>query len=96
MLISYSVDTDMLLSTRVTRRKHGTVFDAVLSSIRTGMTMTITTLIVVIVAMIFSKSLILKEIMFIVFIGLMVDIINTWIQNVGLIRWYYKKKKNED
>ncbi len=96
MLISYSVDTDVLLSTRVTKRKQGTVFDAVLSSMRTGLTMTITTLIVVIVAMIFAKSLILREIMFIVLIGLFIDLINTWIQNTGLIRWYYKAKKNED
>ena len=58
--------------------------------------MTLTTLTVVTVAMFFAKSLILREIMFIIIIGLLVDIINTWIQNVGLIRWYYKKKKNED
>jgi len=96
MLISYSVDSNLLLSTRVTKRRQGTIFDAVLSSMRTGLTMTITTLIVVSVAMIFAKSLILREIMFIVFIGLCVDLINTWIQNTGLIRWYYKKKKNED
>lgn len=96
MLISYSVDTDILLSTRVTKRKQGTVFDAVLSSMRTGMTMTLTTLTVVTIALIFAKSLVLREIMFIVLIGLLVDIVNTWIQNAGLIRWYYKKKKNED
>jgi preprotein translocase subunit SecF len=96
MLISYSVDTDMLLSTRVTRRKHGTVFDAVLRSMRTGMIMTLTTLLVVTIGMIFSNSLVLRQIMFIIFIGLTIDIINTWLQNAGLIRWYYKKKKNED
>jgi len=95
MLISYSVDTDVLLSTRVTKRKKGTVFDAVLSSMRTGMTMTLTTLFVVSAALIFSTSLVLKEIMFIVLIGLLVDIINTWIQNAGLIRLYYQKKENE-
>ncbi len=95
MLISYSVDTDVLLSTRVTRRKRGSVFDAVLSSMRTGMTMTLTTLFVVSAALIFSTSLVLKEIMFIVLIGLLVDIINTWAQNAGLIRIYYQRKKNE-
>lgn len=96
MLISYSVDTDILLSSRVTKRKHGTVFEAILSSLRTGMTMTLTTLLVVSIGLIFAQSPVLKEIMFIVFIGLLVDIINTWVQNVGLIRWYYKAKKNED
>jgi len=90
MLISYSVDTDVLLSTRVLRRKQNTVFEAVLSSVRTGMTMLLTTLAAVTVGLIFAKSPVLREIMLIVFIGLIVDVFNTYIQNVSLIRWYLK------
>jgi len=90
MLISYSVDTDVLLSTRVLRRKQSTIFEAVMSSVKTGMTMTLTTLLAVTAALIFTNSPVLREIMLIVFIGLIVDIINTYIQNVGLIRWYLK------
>ncbi|MFH1849643.1 MAG: protein translocase subunit SecF [archaeon] len=88
MLIGYSVDTDILLSTKVLKRKEGTVSERVYSAMKTGMTMTMTTIAAVTVGLIFSKSAVLQQIMTILLIGLIVDIINTWIQNVGIIRWY--------
>jgi len=90
MLISYSVDTDVLLSTRVLRRKNQSIFEAVLSSVNTGLTMLLATLAAVTIGLIFSQAPVLKEIMLIVFIGLIIDIFNTYIQNVGIIRWYLK------
>jgi len=95
MLIGYSVDTDILLSTRVLKRKEGTVLDGILSAMRTGMTMSITTMIAVLVALVFAQSVILKQIMIILFIGLLVDLPNTWIQNAGILRWYLERKKKE-
>lgn len=98
MLVGYSVDTDMLLTTRLLKRKEGTVFDRVISSVKTGMTMTVTTMGALIVAIIFVQSAVIKQILIIVLIGLFVDIINTWIQNVGILRYYIERKskvKNE-
>ncbi|GAF71428.1 unnamed protein product, partial [marine sediment metagenome] len=96
MLIGYSVDTDILLSTRVLKRKGGTVLDGILSAMKTGLTMSITTLIAMSVALIFAQSLILKQIMIILLIGLLVDLPNTWIQNAGILRLHLEKKpKNE-
>lgn len=92
MLIGYSVDTDMLLSTRVLKRKEGTVFERVLSSLKTGMLMNITTLSAVAVALIFTDSEVIRQIMLILLVGLFVDIINTWLQNVGILRYYLEKK----
>lgn len=92
MLIGYSVDTDILLTSRVLRRKEGTVLDAVYSAIGTGLTMTITAIIAVVVGLIFAQSDVLKQIMIIVLIGLLFDIINTWIQNTALLRWYLEKR----
>ena len=94
MLIGYSVDTDILLSTRVLKRKEGTVMDRVYSSMKTGLTMSATTLSAVLVALIFVQSEIVKQIMIILFIGLLVDLIMTWIQNVGILRIYLEKKRN--
>lgn len=88
MLVGYSVDTDILLSTRVLKRKEGTVMDGVYRAMKTGLTMTITTIVAVTVGLIVSQSEVLIQIMTIVLIGLLVDLINTWIQNVGLLRWY--------
>lgn len=98
MLIGYSVDTDILLTVRVLKRKEGTVMDRIFSSIKTGMTETATAIVAVGVAMLVTQSEVIKEIMLILLIGLAADIINTWIQNVGLLRIYLerKEKKNQN
>ncbi|MBI2657162.1 protein translocase subunit SecF [Candidatus Woesearchaeota archaeon] len=92
MLIGYSVDTDILLTVRVLKRKEGTVMDRVISSLKTGMTMTITAIISVIVALLVTQSEVIRQIMLILLIGLAADIFNTWIQNVGLLRIYVERK----
>lgn len=91
MLIGYSVDTDILLTTRMLKRKEGSLNERIMEAMKTGLTMTITTLTVVTLALIFSQSNTIQQIMLILFIGLFVDIINTWIQNVGILRWYLDK-----
>ena len=92
MLIGYSVDTDILLTVRVLKRKEGTVMDRIISSIKTGMTETMTAIVAVTVAMIVTQSGVIRQIMLILLIGLFADILNTWIQNVGLLRIYVEKK----
>ena len=96
MLIGYSVDTDILLSTRVLKRKTGTILDGILNAMRTGLTMSITTLIAILIALIFAQSLILKQIMIILLIGLLVDLPNTWIQNAGILRWFAERKMKHE
>ena len=93
MLIGYSVDTDILLSTRVLKRTEGTVFERILGAMRTGLIMSGTTITAFIVVLLFTQSEVLKQIMLILLIGLLVDLINTWLQNAGIIRWYAEKKK---
>ncbi|MCF7866860.1 hypothetical protein K9L67_01450 [Candidatus Woesearchaeota archaeon] len=102
MLIGYSVDTDILLSSRVLKNKEGTVYTRVINSMKTGMTMTLTTMAAVIVTLVIATLNTIPElieIMTIILIGLLADIINTWLQNAGILRWYMEKKgakiKNE-
>ena len=92
MLIGYSVDTDILLTVRVLKRKEGTVMDRIISSIKTGMTETLTAIVAVTVAMLVTQSEVIRQIMLILLIGLIADIFNTWIQNVGLVRLYVGRK----
>ncbi len=101
MLIGYSVDTDILLSTRLLKRKEGTEMDRIIGAFKTGITMTLTTLVAVTVAIIFTESEVIHQIMTILLIGLIIDLINTWIQNVGILRLYLERKhkkpaKNEE
>ena len=93
MLIGYSVDTDMLLSTRVLKRKEGSIFERVISSLKTGLLMSLTTLSAVIIALLFTQSEVIKQIMLILLVGLLVDLINTWLQNVGILRYYLEKRQ---
>lgn len=95
MIIGYSVDTDILLTTRVLKRTEGTVFDRVINAMKTGMTMTMTSIVAVAVAFIFTQSETLKQIMLILLIGLIFDILNTWIQNVGILRIYMERKSKK-
>jgi preprotein translocase subunit SecF len=92
MLIGYSVDTDILLSTKVLKRKDGTVMERIMNAMKTGLMMNATTVSAIIVALIFAQSEVIKQIMTILLIGLLVDLINTWIQNVGILRLYLEKK----
>lgn len=92
MLIGYSVDTDILLTTRVLKRKEGTVFERIVGSMKTGMTMSITSFIAALLAYIFTSSDVIKQIMIIIVIGLFFDMLNTWIQNTGILRWHLERK----
>lgn len=96
MLIGYSVDTDILLTTKVVKAKDGDMFSNILRAMKTGMTMTLTTLVAVTVALIVAESPQLIQIMTIILIGLIVDIINTWIQNVAIIRFYLERRDKGD
>jgi len=94
MLIGYSVDTDILLTNRILK-KEGPINSKIYSSFKTGMTMTLTSLIAFSVALIIVSSFspVLTQIFTILVIGLVFDIINTWITNVSLLKWYFGGKK---
>ncbi|HLC64888.1 MAG TPA: hypothetical protein VJI46_02055 [Candidatus Nanoarchaeia archaeon] len=92
MLIGYSVNTDILLTTRVLKRKETTENERIYSSIKTGFMTAGTTMAAVTVGLLVTDSEVIRQIMIIIFIGLIVDMFNTWIQNVGLLRWYLEKK----
>lgn len=95
MLIGYSVDTDILLTTRLLKRREPGIEERHKSSIKTGLTETITSLVAVLIAYFIVSSPILKEIFLIISIGLLVDMFGTWIQNASILRLYcYKKNIN--
>ena len=95
MLIGYSIDTDMLLTSRVLKRKEGTEIEKIIGAVKTGLTMTLTPIAAVVVSLIFIESEIVKQIMLILLIGLFVDMIMTWIQNVGIIRLYLEHQRKK-
>lgn len=97
MLIGYSVDTDILLTNRVLKREKP-INERFYSALKTGMTMTLTSLFAMLIALFVVKSFssILTKIFLVLVIGLGFDIINTWITNVSILKWYVKKKEGSN
>ncbi|MDP3917453.1 MAG: hypothetical protein Q8Q42_04185 [Nanoarchaeota archaeon] len=93
LLIGYSIDTDVLLTTRILKNKEETIMEGLISSMKTGLTMTITTLSALTVAYFVSTSLVLKQMFIIVIIGLLVDIILTYMLNAPMLILYAKKHR---
>ena len=94
LLVGYSVDTDVLLTTRVLKGREGTVWERIVSSIKTGLTMTITTLVTMIVGYTFTNSLVLRQMFSVIFIGLVIDVISTYFMNAGILKWYVTRREN--
>lgn len=90
MLIGYSVDSDLLLNTHVLRR-HGDFYESTARAMRTGVTMTTTAIIAMLVmtsvATLFAIPL-LPAVGLVLVFGLLADLMNTYLLNVSLLRWY--------
>ncbi|MGV8151756.1 MAG: MMPL family transporter [Candidatus Nanoarchaeia archaeon] len=98
MLIGYSVDTDILLTTRAIKHKAPPNLNRrIFNAFKTGIIMTGTALAAVVPAFFISSNLpdSFKQIFLILALGLFADIFNTWFTNAGIIKWYAKKHKIE-
>lgn len=93
LIIGYSIDTDVLLTTKLIKRKIGTMYERFAQSVKTGLTMTVTSIAAVFVGYLFSAASVLKEIFLIIFIALIIDIITTYIGNGSILIWYIRNKK---
>jgi preprotein translocase subunit SecF len=93
MLIGYSVDSDILLTNRVLKRQ-GKLNDKLMGAFHTGIIMTSTTFAATTALFVvswFGSVQILMEISAVLLIGLVADIFNTWLTNVGILKWYVLK-----
>ncbi|AHL23002.1 protein translocase subunit SecF [Thermococcus nautili] len=88
MLIGYTVDSNILLTTKLTRRKEDTIEEAYLSAVSTGFTMSTTTLGALFMLWLISTSPTIDNIAIVLIFGLLADFMNTWIFNAGVLRWY--------
>ncbi len=98
MLIGYSVDTDILLTTRVLKRREGTINERAIDAMKTGFTMAaaaitsmITLYLVVIFFMPFAHTL--SQIASVLIIGLVADVLATWLMNLGVLRLYMEARR---
>jgi preprotein translocase subunit SecF len=91
MLIGFSLDTDILLTIRVLKRKEHSVAERAFDSMKTGMTMSFSTMVAFFalfaLALITHES-IYSEISIVVIAGLFGDLIATWAFNAVMIISY--------
>jgi preprotein translocase subunit SecF len=92
MLIGYSVDSDIMLTTRLLKR-HGSE-NRLLNAFKTGITMTVTSIVAITAALVITQgfSEVLKQIFIVLLIGLIFDILNTWITNTSILKWYLESR----
>ncbi|SEW22369.1 protein translocase subunit SecF [Halobacterium jilantaiense] len=90
MLIGYSVDSDILLNNHVLRRS-GDFWESVDRAMKTGVTMTVTSIaamaVMTVASYIFGIKL-MSAIGIVLVMGLTTDLMNTYMLNVTLLRWY--------
>ena len=98
MLIGYSVDTDILLTTRVLKRREGTINERALDAMKTGFTMAAAAIgsmvaLYLAVRFLMPYAQILEQIAAVLIIGLIADVLATWLMNLGILRWYMEVRK---
>ena len=103
MLIGYSVDTDILLTTRLLKRREGTVEERAKNAMYTGLTMSFAAIAAMAILFIVTKILMpeattLSNISAVLVIGLIGDILSTWLMNLGILKTYidWRQSKKQD
>lgn len=92
LLIGYSVDTDILLTARVLKGE-GETKELIKRARKTGLTMTGTTCAALLALFAISGSATITQIASVLLIGMIFDILNTWVTNAGLLTWYMERRR---
>lgn len=94
MIIGYSIDTDVLLTNRLIKEKGHNYIEKLTFAFKTGVLMSVTTIIAALGALMLTNSNIIFQIALIMIIGIIVDFISTWFQNAGILfLWLEKQDK---
>jgi preprotein translocase subunit SecF len=93
MLIGYSIDTSILISTKFIKERHELKV-ALFGAMKTGLTMSAAGLAATGISFILTNNPTLKQIMLILVVGLVIDVLTTWVGNVSFLRYYFEKKEN--
>ncbi|MBI4895152.1 MAG: protein translocase subunit SecF [Candidatus Aenigmarchaeota archaeon] len=92
MLIGYSVDTDIVLTTEMLKRKEETVEKRIKTAMKTGVTMTACAIAALVAMYFVSGSHVLQQMALVLIVGLLIDLPATWLTNTGILRWYLERQ----
>ena len=88
MLIGYSVDTDIVLSTRVLKEKEESLKERIKESILTGTTMSAGGILAFTILLLVSTSPVLDKIAAVMIMGLVADMPITWLGNAAILKMH--------
>ncbi len=86
MLLGYGIDSNIVLANNVLKKHEGTIDERVANARRTGFTMVGTTIGALGAMYFFSTSPVLQSISMVLTLGLLADLVNTWVLNVYLLK----------
>lgn len=92
LIFGYAVNTNILLSTNVLKRKGGTDQERAASAMSTGIKMSSTSAAAMVVLNLVTSAPELEQISAVLVIGILVDMANTWLLNSGLIMRHHGEK----
>ena len=96
MILGYSIDSDIMVTDKIMRRRYGTTAERAFEAMKTGLTMTGTTLVVLGVLVFFSyfsQMTALFQISAVLFFGLLGDLPSTYLINVVIVKWWTDRKQ---
>lgn len=95
MIIGYSVDTDILLTSELLKARGMEISESIKNAMTTGLTMSFTTLAALSALYFVSGDFVLGQIALVLMIGIIVDIFVTWMGNTSILKlWLMRNEKN--
>lgn len=95
LVIGYAIDDNVLLYSRVLKRVGEDIRDKTAGAMKTGLTMGITSASALVVLYLISTAPALKQISAVIVIGIIIDSLNTWLFNAGIIMRHAERKGSD-
>jgi len=96
MLIGYTVDTNILLTTRVLKRVGGEPKEQVIGAMRTGLMMSGSTLIPLFAISLLTTAPQLYQLTAVLIFGIIIDIFNTWFLNAAIVMRHAERQRRKE
>jgi len=96
LMVGFSVDTNILLTTHVLKRVGGTPRERMANAMRTGYMITRTSLATMICINILVTNASITQLVTVLTFGLAGDLLNTWFLNAGILLWYAERQKRRE
>jgi len=93
LLIGYAVDTNILLSTKVLKRVGATPRERAADAMKTGLMMSGTSAAALIALNLIMTPPLIKQFSGVLVIGILVDMVNTWLLNSGILLRHVERQQ---